>query len=345
MKVKKILVSIMSLLMVVIMINPIEAASYNKFTINAVQPENQIDKSVGYFDLWVDSKTKQTLEVDVFNNGDEPMEAKMLLVNGSTGNNATKQFNVQKDIDESMQHPITDYVSLREETMVVKPKSKETVHLDVDLKDASFDGVIMGGITVVANEVDKNDKKGNDGEIALDNQIAYTLAVQMRMNDKEIDSNLNYIKTDYTVVDMQPKFTSKIQNDQAVLLNNVSIKGDVRHKDSNKVVGTVNRDNGGILPNTNFDVVYDLLEDNIESGMYMVDLEITDGKDTWHWQESIDVTNELIDTATNEKVDFKDKSKSKFFMIILGILILIILILLFIILKRRKKDKDENRDQ
>ncbi|MEG0327924.1 MAG: DUF3324 domain-containing protein [Erysipelothrix sp.] len=345
MKVKRILVSIMSLLIVVVMVNPIEAASYNKFTINAVQPENQIDKSVGYFDLRVDSETKQTLEVEVFNNGNEPMEAKMLLVNGSTGNNATKQFNIQTDIDESMQHPITDFVSLREETMVVKPKSKETVHLDVDLKDASFDGVIMGGITVVANEVNMNDKKGNDGEIALDNQIAYTLAVQMRMSDIEIDSNLNYLKTDYTVVDMQPKFTSNIQNDQAVLLNNISIKGDVRYKDSNKVVGTVNRDNGGILPNTNFDVVYDLSEDSVESGVYVVDLKITDGKDTWHWQETIDVTNEQIDSATNEKIDFKDKSKSKFYIIILGILILIILILLFIILKRRKKDEDESTDK
>lgn len=342
MKKNKLLSVLFSVLLVFMSVNTISASTYNDFTIQAVIPENQRDKTVGYFDLNVDTNTKQTLEIEVINNGNETMEAEILFVDGSTGINATKIFNQKSDADESMIPTVTEMVTLRENKIEVAPKSSAIVHLDVDVAGNEFDGVRMGGITVVATDMKENQKSSGNG-ISFDNQIAYTLALQMRMNDNLVTPNLNYKESRFETVDLQPKFISNIQNDQPMLMNNVSVKGNVKDSKTNKVVATVDRSNGGILPTTNFDVVYTLTDGEIESGMYLIDLTIENEDGSWHWEESIEVNADQIDKTNEEKVDFRTKKKSPWLLIIMGVLLLVILWLLFISWKRRKDEKEESK--
>ncbi|WP_166082640.1 DUF916 and DUF3324 domain-containing protein [Erysipelothrix anatis] len=336
---KTIMAMILTMLIMVTQINIVRADAYDKFSINPIIPENQINQNVGYFDLDLKPNTKQTLTIEIINQGDEPMNATVSLVDATTNNNAMKQFSTVKAPDASLSTPLTSFATLREEQIEVAPHATENIYIDIDTTDVDFEGIRLGGITVIADTLNNKDTSNASG-VTLNNRVAYTLGLQTRMHDTPIKSNLNYVKTDIDVIDLDAHFVSVIQNDQPVLMNGVSLHGSISDTKTGKVVGMVDKKNGSIAPNTNFNVVYTGDRQTIDAGTYAIDLEIKHESDVWHFKDTFTVSEDASASINDDVVSFEQNANILTW-ILLGIMAVMLMIIFFLLWKRHNDKENQ----
>lgn len=317
----------------------VSADAYEGFSISIEKPENQIDSSVDYYDLMMIQGQKQELVLNIHNNGSEDMIAYIEVYNGSTGDNGTKQFSVKQVPDVSMKHQIEKLVAPKTLRVVVPARTTAQATLHVNAPQDTFEGIILGGIYVKADTV-KNSEHGTTSGITISNRLSYVVGLQLRMNQNDVERNLNYIEAKPEVTNYLPSVVVGIQNDRAVLMNDVTITGNIFIKGTSEVVGIVEETHKGIMPNTQFNVVYNLCNKKINAGEYDVQLRIVHEDKTWEWNETLTIASEAASNI-NENAPFLEKDTNKWYLIIITALAGIILCLLLVLIVIFKKRKDE----
>lgn len=315
-------------------LSSVYADAYGAFYIEPHLPENQYDQNVGYFDLMMTPNMEQTLTFDVVNQGDKPMLALLEFQNGTTSLNAEKSYlNVEKP-DVSMKSPMTEMAQISDKELTIQPHDKKTVTVTVKAPQEAFDGVSVGGITVTADTIDNDTKRDDKQEFEIVSRTTYLLALQVRMNENTVDKNLNYIKSDTEMIQLVPKFISVIQNDRPVVMNDLTIDGTVTHENKSDIVAKIHKTTGGILPNTQFSIAYDLEGKKLEPGTYDIKLKITSGDDEWEWQEKHTVEAPQAKTL-NENAQTPTENNTMI-IILFSVVILLILIVLYLYYKMKK---------
>lgn len=315
-----VLTGITSLLILIAPQGTGQTAPYGAFNINPVLPDNQLSESSSFYDLKLGTSEEQELTLDVNNTGTEAMLARITLFDGFTEENAEKSFERQVELDPSMRTPMTSFATLETNEIKVEAGETKSVHVKLKLPDEEFNGVSVGGITVTADYYDKTSKKVKG--FSVGNRLSYVVAIQVRMNDNEVSKNLNYIKTELTYDGEKPTFLTYIQNDQPIVMNNVTIDGEIRDVNGN-VIAEISKNNGGIYPNTNFPIKYNLLEnEKLEKGKYKVDVAITSDEDTWQWEDIVNF--EELDNHVEE-----EKNKDNFYVLVILLFIIIVILILY----------------
>ena len=328
------LMMVFSILLTFVSVSKVSAKTeaYGSFSLEPHLPENQINQNVGYFDLLMTEDMGQRISFDIVNDGDDTMVATIEFNNATTGLNAEKTYTEGVEPDKSMVIPMLDMATIETKNVEVKARSRETVYIDIKAPSNPFDGVSLGGIRVTANKETKDNKENKNGFV-IENRISYVIALQVRMNDNATNRNLNYVKSSAELIDLKPQFVSYIQNDQPVVMNNVSLEGKVKNN-VGEIVAEINKEDGGIFPNSEFMISYALLNNQIEAGDYTIDLKITSDEDIWQWQEVIALEDDIAKDL-NENTLKPVKNNTLFYVII--ILIIVIITLLIILLKKKRK--------
>lgn len=282
-----------------------KADPYGAFNIVPIFPENQISETSSFYDLKMEENQEQEIFLDIVNSGDEVMVTNISLNNGSTDVNAEKSYEPNIEMDSSMVKPMTEIAHLDTQEVIVQPNSTERIMINLKAPSEAFSGVSLGGVIVTA---DYKESKSKDKEgFTVGNRLAYVVAIQVRMNDEAIESNLNYLSTEIVKSMDGTKFVSKIQNDQAEVLNNVSIEGTVTDQNG-KIVSNISKEHGGILPNTQFEIHYENEnEEDFESGGYNIDLKISSDDKQWEWKdtlvyEKVEADIQKIDTPSKVNI-------------------------------------------
>ncbi len=312
------------------------------FSVNIVVPSSQKDSSLSYFDLVVSPRFSEVLKVEITNNENESIVARVDIVNGSTGPNGTPQYQKDASVDSSMKLSVIDLTTTQVE-VIIPAKSKIIHDVNLDLNDNIFEGEIVGGIVVSAEFVNDDRKNGDGSLITFNNAINYLIGVRLRMSEEPLTTNLNLIGKGVAAYNYLPVFTAKIQNDQAFHMGKVEIEGNVKNE-SDKIVAKVNVEGAQILPNTNFDVHFATDKLKLEAGKYFIDLEIRHKDSVWNWKEEVVVENKDAEEVNEEVIIMNPEesflSKYGIHLIVSG-LMGVILFLLFIIFKREKEDDEE----
>lgn len=307
--------------------------TYGAFYVEPNLPENQYNKNAGYFDLIMEKDMEQTISFDIVNQGNVEMNATINFHDGSTELNAEKSYRQDIKPDASMEHPMTKLATIDKTSVKVAPNSSERIYVSVSAPSEEFDGVSVGGFTITA-DTEAEVKPKSEG-FELDSRLSYLIALQVRMNENAVDKNLNYISSSADSIAKKPQFTSIIQNDKAVVMNDVTIKGTVTSSKGEEVAN-INKETGGILPNSEFVVAYNLVNDKIEAGDYDIHLKITSEEDSWEWDETVSIA-EQVAKDINEQT-FKEKNTSYIWIIL--IFIILILLILIIILLRKLRNRE-----
>ena len=316
------------------------AESYGAFYVEANLPENQNDPNVGYFDLIMEPNMKQTISFDVVNEGDQPMRASINFQNGTTTLNAEKSYIHDEEPDASMKHPMKTMAILKTDAVVIPAHQSSTIYVDITAPSSTFDGVSVGGFSITADTIDETATEAakSKGDIQIKSRTTYLIALQIRMSETPVAKNLNYIKSATEVVDLKPQFVSYIQNDRAVVMNDISINGTVTAEGSDQPVARIQKQVGGILPNTQFPIAYPIHSQKLEPGTYLIDLEIKSGSDHWSWKEIHTVEPETAEAVNEGSVI---AAQTNWLLVLVVGLLLVILILLLVILYMRYRQQRE----
>lgn len=330
---------------------PVKGSELSAFTVRAEIPENQVDKSLSYFDLRVSPGDKEIIQIEVSNSSDEEITANINIHNASTGKNGTIVYSLAEIRDESMKYSAEEIAKVITPQIVLEPNSKKMVDIELSVPEEEFDGVVLGGIyiTLEDKEVPEEVETNSENNIQINNKLAYVLGLKLTETENQVTPNMNLVKIEPAVSAMRTAVNVNLQNSEAVIMKGMTIESQIFKKDQAEVLAEFKLENAEAAPNSNFDVAIDWNGNRIEPGLYRLKMKAQYEEYIWEWDEEFEINEDQSKQVNESAEDFDQEpqqtSSSSLFYLIIGILILIILMLILILFKKRSKNGESNEEE
>ncbi|MFD1902641.1 DUF916 domain-containing protein [Enterococcus termitis] len=135
------------------------------FSYEVIQPENQQNKDVGYYDLRVTPGQEQIVQMKLMNSSEKEIKISVNLNGAKTNGNGVIEYSPNElKRDESLINDFVDIATAPKE-VTLAPKSEQLLDIVLKIPKTPFKGVISGGIELqeVTSEVPKDGfRKRND---------------------------------------------------------------------------------------------------------------------------------------------------------------------------------------
>lgn len=313
------------------------------FYIHANLPENQINKDLSYFDLKMKPLQKQSISVSVYNNTNDEIAVSVSAITASTNSNGIIDYSKEPAPDQSQRYVFSDFVKSRDSVIVVPPSGKTDAWFDIQMPKDDYDGALLGGITfteIKKKESDKDDPKG----VKIENLIAYTVAVKLTENDREIQPELIFEDAAYKSVNYRPVFVNSIDNIKPLIMEKMKMKVTIRNLDKDIVVANRNYDGISMAPNSLMPFEVQASQDtDVAPGEYLSQIEFINGDETIFLEKKFTVTNNNILEAEKTTAQTTLPLWLALVLFIILVLILIIITLLIRIKKFKTGMADEKK--
>lgn len=324
---------------------------YDQFSVSTLLPENQANKNVSYFDLLVEPKKEQTLEVTVTNAGNKSMNLHTQIHRAQTATNGGTiyQNKNMKTQDETIPNDlnIENMISISKQDLSFAPKETKNVQFILKTPNKNFDGILLGGITFYATTPLKESSSNNEStnqNLQIKNRISYTVGIQLtdkqgQEKNQTLTPNLKKNNVKFGLYDLLPAFLVSLENTQPILMKDVTIEGTLKNS-KQEVIATIANKNTKIAPNSTFDISFTQANKKFENGKYFYKIIIKYEEKTWVFEDSYEIKNsEKIDEQALTNKEKRSDYIYYILLVIISLLAIVIIILFIIIINRRKNEK------
>ncbi|EAD3310049.1 DUF916 and DUF3324 domain-containing protein [Listeria monocytogenes] len=308
------------------------------YSVQAQIPSNQIDKKQTYFDLKMQPKQKQTVEIDVMNSSNEEIQVEAAINYATTNRTGVidySQNNLAKK-DKSLEHPLSELAKIPDgqKLLTIPVNGKKTVQVTIEMPVEPIDGVVLGAVQVKKkNTMEAKESKG----VSLKNEYSYIVGMQLSETDKQIKPHMNLLSIKPTLINYHTAIAAKLQNNQPVIIKNLSIDAKVYQQNKDKMLYQTKKTDMTMAPNSNFEFGIDWENQPLKEGKYRLKMTATNGVETWEWDETFTIGKKDQD-LNKEAVNLKQTSQWLYITIAAGTF-LGFLIIILVIRKRRKKQE------
>ncbi|MEI5995563.1 DUF916 and DUF3324 domain-containing protein [Candidatus Enterococcus mansonii] len=319
------------------------------FSVNAVLPENQIDKSKSYFELLMKPGQVQELEVMLNNPFDKEVTVVGYANTAITNDNGIVDYSINKPkLDSTLKAPFSEITEMEKET-IVPPKSSKKVKIKVTMPKEKFDGVILGGLHFTEKEDENKENKKKAG-VQIENRFAFAIGVLLKETDTDVNPDMKLGKIAASQINYRNVVKANLQNTEPVIMHDLNVKARVTQKGKKATLFETNKDSMRMAPNSNFD--YSIYWENKEfkAGKYTLHMTATNASHKWKWSKDFEITGEEAKKLNEQAVELK-KDYTKWY--ILGAVagVLLLLIITYALgqymnrrkQKKRKKKKKNNK--
>lgn len=329
------------------------------FYVRAVIPENQIDDSLSYFDLRMEPGQKQTLEIEIINEGDTTLDLSLDAISASTNRNGVIDYKTPDIRDESLEHPFAGLTALEEETVQVAPNSTRTVRFTVDMPQAGYDGVILGGI-LLTKEGDETPStvvtgEGSGGGAAIQNIYSYVIGVKLTETDAPVAPDFELVSAEAGVVNYDAAVVHGIRNKEAAIVKGMTLDVEVYRDGETEPVARYQKDDVDMAPNSLMELGVTLGQNaggtggdgTLEPGDYTSHVTLEYEGETWSFTKTFRVGREVADEVNGQTVPTTVPEQTGGFplwiILLVAGLLLVIILLLVLLLRRRKEDEEKRK--
>lgn len=332
------LVIVTTVTMILFVPNILAQAEDVDYSVQAVIPENQIDKSQGYFDLRMKPLMEQRLQVKVFNSSNHEIKVKQDITYASTNKSGIIDYSKKplKKADESLKVPLPKIAEVIEDEITIPANSFKDVWINVAMPKESFDGIILGAVEFT--QVNEETKGTEESGLSIENEYSYIVGIQLSETTKKIEPNLNLLNVKAGLDNYRTSVSAVLQNDQPVILDNLSVDAKVYKKGDKKVLHETAKTDLKMAPNSNFAYAINWENQPLEEGTYVLKLKADNEKETWSFTKEFKIGSDAKDL--NKKAVDVEKNYL-WWWIIGGILAIAIVLLIIWFIVRRKKNKDD----
>lgn len=311
-------------------------ASELNFSVNAVIPDNQIDKEKSYFDLKVTSGEKQKLIVKLRNTTDKEIVINPHIQSAKTNKNGVIDYTPNKiKKDDTLKIAMEDVAKVPEE-VTVPPQSEKDLTIEVTVPKDKFDGVILGGI-YLKEDTSKNKEEDKENDVAIKNEYSYVVALQMRQNDNKVKPMLHMNEVNPETQNARNVIVANIQNSEPMIISKLKIDATVNKKGSKDNLAILKKENLQVAPNSNFNIAVPLEGEKLEAGTYILNMKAESAGKEWQFKKEFSISADKA-TTMNEKDVTLEKETPTMLYIFLGVAFLIVIaVVIYFIIRRNKR--------
>lgn len=313
------------------------------FTYETIKPDNQRSQEVGYFDLRMTPGQKQTVKIKIKNLASEEIELSVKLNGTKTNANGVIEYGpttIKKD--KSLKY---DFESLTKapETVKIPAKSEQDVAIELTMPEASFDGVISGGIQL--QKIDKEDKS-KPKKTGVINKYAYVIGMMLSETDKEVQPKVELNKVYAELNNFRNTFFVNFSNVEPAYLENMTTQVQIMKDGSEEVLYETKRSGMRMAPNSLIDFPVSMEGDRMVPGDYRAKILVTSGEKKWEWDETFKVTDEEADKFNNQDAGLEEVQTFNW-QLIAGIVggVLVFAIVIFLVIRTINKKKQAKKKQ
>lgn len=292
-----------------------DTSAKKSYSIQAVMPENQLDKNLTYYDIQSKPNFQQNLELVVFNTGTESIDVNVELNNAYTADAATigyEKFSAKTYNNPNPELTLLVQGSRRQKVKLAAGSTKKVI-FKIKNPAKPFQGIILGGITTTAS-VDTSSNQNID----VSNQIRYVKGVVLHSKADPITPNMNLLSAAPRSINHDVGLGFRLSNEAPVNINDVQVKAKINHKGMKTI--KYSADKLQIAPNTKFD--YFIPIKHLEPGSYTSEITFSSKSGyskTFH--NKLQVTQGKIQ-ALDESM--QERSSNKFWIIVILSLVAIL---------------------
>lgn len=298
-------------------------AESTSYLVRPVFSDNQVDTEVGYFDLLVTPGSEQTLAVEIKNQTNEMKVIKVYTTDAKTNPNAIIDYSQRKDsIDSSI---LSQYLTIEDNEVELHPNETKKVLIQLNVPEEPFKGVILGGLYF--------EEKQSENKEAIQNKVAYSLAIQLRENFELLEENIIF----HDLVYRLGYLCLDIENDQSRILGKLEFNYSIRKKGTNKEIVNKKILNRQLAPNDCWTYMINLKQENLPVGEYELDLSIHSQTNVWKYRQTFSVLQkQILSSEKNNLLSIMDNHDYSFFWLVVALMCGILMVF-------RKKDWKINK--
>lgn len=318
-------------------IRPASASASGGLSVHAVIPDNQVDKSQTYFDLRLEPSQKQTVQLIVKNSGSWDATANVTLNAASTGRDGLIVYSQPDVRDGSMKISVTDVARVTNPRVIVPAGGTSTVDIDISMSGEAFDGVILGGL-VVAAENQAQQQNTREG-VQISNEYSYTIGLKITQNDNAVRPELHLKGIRPGLVNYHTAVIADLQNSEAAIIKNMSVSAQVYRQGSQDVLRDLTLARAEMAPNSTGEFVIDWKDEAIQPGKYRLKMKAQHEGRVWEWDEEFTILAADANETNNNSVGVQKPAGAVWPYVVIGVLALIILLMLAFYIGRRNAER------
>lgn len=371
-KIKRSLITVASLLATVgigvLVSGQPTSANQLTFSVTPVLPDNQVDKTDGFFNLKLGAGESEDLTLRYQNNTKRPVTVTTKVAPASTNNNGVVEYGLNKiKADTTRQFNMQDLVNVPEKVDLAAGETKE-VPVHVSMPNQAYAGIIAGGLTFSDETQNQQNMDVKSKGMAIKNIYSFQLGLLMRQSkdaaysdDQIQQSGLKMHEVKPTQINYRNVVTANLQNPLNVYVNQMAVVAKISKVGSSQIIYQSKKDNMQMAPNTNFDYPIALgAGEAMKPGKYKLDLMAyseknpkgkfttadfnTKGADTytymWHFTKTFEIKADAAKHFNQKDVTIQPFNWGLLF-IVLALLLLLLALFLWLFVFKRRKDEAE----
>lgn len=307
-------------------------ADENEFSVNLKTPTHQIGNNKSFFNLLLPPDETDELVIDIINNQTNRQSYEVTLNDAGTNINGIVDYTLKEPLfyDED-RVKFTDLVQKKKQVVTIDGLTKKTISLPIIMTDQSFDGEILGGVTIKK----QTDKKGNHPMV--ENVFWYTFAVSIRQSEKPIIPKIDCLDIKTIQVDDRNAIGLTLSNQSPKLINHLT--GEFKLLDEkHQVVVKKEQKEMSLAPNSLFTLPI-LINSKFKKGIYTYELTLKNEERSWFFSKDIYIKGQEARKLNRESVD-TDEEWGNDWLLILGSFIIILLLIILIMQKSKKRNNE-----
>lgn len=332
---KRIIIFFSTLLLLLATILPfattIKADSDKSYAIQAILPNNQINKDESYFDLKVEPNKEQTLKALIANTGSKPITVKAEVNNAYTADSGVIGYDKYDAKPYKSKLPsLTSLVDgKRKQVVKLKTGENKTVEFKVKSPASEYAGIILGGVTTTASVSPTKSKNIN-----IKNQVHYVKGVVLRSKDDGVMPDMHLTSAAPKAVAGSTGIAYTMDNTAPININKVSLTAKI--KNGSKTTN-YNADNLQIAPNSRFN--YFIPIKKLTAGTYKAQITLKNNNGfNKSFNYNITVKQREADNVTEAATPKQQTNNKQWIAIIVGIIVLIaVVVWMYLYYSQRNK--------
>ena len=308
------------------------------YDIQAILPENQVDKTHTYFDLRMKPNQKQTVEMAINNTSNQEATYEISINQAYTNKQGFIDYaDSNVNLDKSLKYSIQDIVTYEKEVTV---KANESVQypITIAMPADSFDGQIMAGIQVMK-------KEKTDDSNSIKNKVGYILGLNLTETDNEVKRKIELIDVKPEVSFGKTSVVATLRNPTMDAIGKLKYVVNITDNAGENVRSITYDSDMQIAPNSTYGLAIDWENKSLVAGDYKMNLLVTDAKNNkWEFDEEFTITAKEAKDINKVTVDVGKVNTPPIWLIILiGIVLVLIVIIVVLVIKKQKNNKSNSK--